>query len=250
MNFSTGKKLFLSHFLAIVLVSGSIGSYFYQNAIDSLLGSLQARLKYSAALLSTAVDPGDLDQIVSPADKALDSYKNGVTHLRELVASNPDIAFIYVMRRDAAGIHFVLDSDPDEPAEPGEAYKVPVRALIEGFNKPGSDRELFKDKWGTFMSGFAPLSGGGGRYVIGIDMRADEVANKLNALRTTGALSLVLSLFLAFLFSHVLSRSLVKRINALHRRCLEVDTSAGTASSQEGDELDQLAVTFGDMLNR
>jgi diguanylate cyclase (GGDEF)-like protein len=81
-------------------------------------------------------------------------------------------------------------------------------------------------------------------------MRADEVANKLNALRTTGALSLVLSLFLAFLFSHVLSRSLVKRINALHRRCLEVDTSAGTVASQEGDELDQLAVTFGDMLNR
>ncbi len=51
MNFSTGKKLFLSHFLAIVMVSGSIGTYFYQNAIDNLLESVQARLKYSAALL-------------------------------------------------------------------------------------------------------------------------------------------------------------------------------------------------------
>jgi len=250
MNFSTGKKLFLSHFLAIVLVSGSIGSYFYQSAIDNLLGSLQARLKYSAALLSTAVDPSQLSQIVSPADKALDSYKKGVAHLRELVASNPDIAFIYVMRRDGAAIRFVLDSDPDSPGEPGEVYAVPVPALLEGFSKPGSDRELFHDKWGTFMSGFAPLSGGGGRYVIGIDMRADEVANKLTALRATGVLSLVLSLFLAFLFSHFLSRSLVKRINALHRRCLEVNTSTGTAAGRQGDELDQLAVTFGDMLNR
>jgi diguanylate cyclase (GGDEF)-like protein len=94
MNFSTGKKLFLSHFLATILVSGSIGSYFYENAIDNLLGSLQARLKYSAALLSSAADPNELDQIISPADKSRESYKKGVAHLRELVASNPDIAFI------------------------------------------------------------------------------------------------------------------------------------------------------------
>jgi diguanylate cyclase (GGDEF)-like protein len=250
MNFSTGKKLFLSHFLAIVLVSGSIGSYFYQNAIDNLLGSLQSRLKYSAALLSTSVDASQLDQIVSPADKALDSYKKGVAHLRELVASNPDIAFIYVMRRDGKDIRFVLDSDPDTPGDPGEIYAVPVHALLEGFSKPGSDRELFNDKWGTFMSGFAPLNGGGGRYVIGIDMRADEVAHKLIALKTTGVLSLVFSLFLAFLFSHFLARSQVKRINALHQRCLEVDTSADAASGQKGDEIDQLTVTFGHMLNR
>jgi diguanylate cyclase (GGDEF)-like protein len=250
MNFSTGRKLFLSHFLAIVLVSGSIGSYFYQNAIDNLMGSLQARLKYSAALLSSAVDPSTLDPIVSPADKTRESYAKGVAHLRELVASNPDIAFVYVMRRDGGQIRFVLDSDPDTPAEPGELYAEQVPALLQGFSKPASDRELFTDKWGTFMSGFAPVNGGGGRYVIGIDMRADEVANKLTALRTSGVLSLGFSLLLAFLFSHFFSRSLVKRINALHQRCLEVDTEADTAVGQDGDELDQLTVTFGEMLKR
>lgn len=250
MNFSTGKKLFLSHFLAIVMVSGSIGTYFYQNAIDSLLDSVQARLKYSAALLGNSIAVGDLDLITSPADKTRESYKKGVAHLRELVKSNPDIAFIYVMRRDGADIRFVLDSDSDAPAEPGELYTVHVRALLEGFSKPGSDRELFTDKWGTFMSGFAPLSGGGGRYVLGIDMRADEVANKLNELQTTGALSFAFSLLLAFLFSHFLSRNLVQRINVLHRRCLEVDTSAGKSSRKKGDELDQLAVTFDEILTR
>jgi diguanylate cyclase (GGDEF)-like protein len=229
-------------------VSGSIGSYFYENAIDNLMGSLQARLKYSAALLSTAVDASGLDQIASPADKSREIYKDGVSHLRALVASNPDIAFIYVMRKDGEQIRFVLDSDPNTPADPGEVYAVPVHALLEGFTKAGSDRELFTDKWGTFMSGFAPLNGGGGRYVIGIDMRADEVANKLTALRTTGILSLGFSLFLAFLFSHFLAKSSVKRIHALHRRCVEVGTLTGVAHVQKGDELDQLTVTFGEML--
>lgn len=250
MNFSTGKKLFLSHFLAIVMVSGSIGTYFYQNAIDSLLDSVQARLKYSAALLGNSIDVSELDQITSPADKTRESYTKGVAHLRELVKSNPDIAFIYVMRRDGDNIRFVLDSDPDTPAEPGELYTVQVRALLEGFDKAGSDRELFTDRWGTFMSGFAPLSTGGGRYALGIDMRADEVANKLDELQTTGALSFAFSLLLAFLFSHFLSRNLVRRINALHRRCLDIDTTADASSSQNGDELDQLAATFGEMLNR
>ncbi len=250
MNFSTGKKLFLSHFLAIVMVSGSIGTYFYQNAIDSLLASVQTRLKYSAALLGNSVNANDLDQITSPADKTRAIYQKSIARLRELVESNPDIAFIYVMRRDGDAIRFVLDSDPDTPAEPGEAYTQPVPALLEGFSKPSVDRELVTDKWGAFMSGYAPLSGSGSRYVIGIDMRADEVANKLNELQVTGALSFAFSLLLAFLFSHFLSRSQVKRINALHRRCLEVDTSAGASVRPSGDELDQLTATFGDMLTR
>ena len=81
-------------------------------------------------------------------------------------------------------------------------------------------------------------------------MRADEVSNKLHELKITGTLSFAFSLLLAFLFSHFLSRSLVRRINALHRRCLEVGASTGEILSREGDELDQLAVTFGDMLTR
>jgi hypothetical protein len=31
-------KLFISHFLAVFLVSGSIGTYFYTSAMDSLIG--------------------------------------------------------------------------------------------------------------------------------------------------------------------------------------------------------------------
>jgi diguanylate cyclase (GGDEF)-like protein len=250
MTFSTRQKLFFSHFLAIVLVSGSIGSYFYNSAIESLLGSLQTRLQYSAALLSRSVQPGELDQIVASADKNSAVYQQGVALLRELAASNPDIAFIYVMRRDGEQVRFVLDSDPVAPAEPGELYEVNAPALLTGFSVPSCDQELIHDKWGTFMSGYAPISGSDGRYAIGIDMRADEVEQKLNNLRRTGVLSLLLSVLMALLFGHLLSRNFLKRIDALHQRCLTLSDADTGSPRSSGDELDQLTVTFDDMMGR
>lgn len=250
MTFSTRQKLFFSHFLAIVLVSGSIGSYFYNSAIESLVGSLQTRLQYSAALLGRSVQPQDLDQILSAADKTSPVYRQQTQLLRELVGSNPDIAFIYVLRRDGEQIRFVLDSDPVNPAEPGEIYDVAAPAMLSGFSVPSCDRELIRDKWGTFMSGYAPISGSDGRYAIGIDMRADEVEQKLNALRRTGVLSLLLSVVMALLFGHLLSRSFLKRIDALHQRCLELSKADASSPRSSGDELDQLTVTFDDMLAR
>jgi hypothetical protein len=56
-------KLFLSHFLAVLLVSGSIGTYFYKQATASLLESLRSRLRYTAGLLARTIDAGELAEI-------------------------------------------------------------------------------------------------------------------------------------------------------------------------------------------
>ena len=45
-------KLFISHVCAVLLVSGSIGSFFYLNALDNLQTGLKERLQSSAALIS------------------------------------------------------------------------------------------------------------------------------------------------------------------------------------------------------
>ena len=41
-------KLFMSHLLAVFLVSGSVGTFFYLRAMDNLVRSLKSRLKNSA----------------------------------------------------------------------------------------------------------------------------------------------------------------------------------------------------------
>ena len=99
MRFTIQTKLFLSHFAAIILVSGSVGSYFYHSAIENLMDALQSRLKNSASLISSSLQDAHLDQIREEKDVALPNYQHYVKQLRDYVKTNPDIAFIYVMRK-------------------------------------------------------------------------------------------------------------------------------------------------------
>jgi HAMP domain-containing protein len=246
-----GLKLFLSHFIAVVLVSGSVGSYFYFNAIGSLMQSLRSRLQNSAALLSQSIDARELDVILTPADVQREVYQRTLRNLRRLRRANPDIAFLYIMRRGADNlIRFVVDSDETEKqALPGRDYPDAPDRLVAGFNEAAVDQEPYRDEWGTFLSGYAPLRNGKGRYLVGVDMRADEVDRKLAQLRLTGLVSLLGSLLLALLFALYLSRGLTGRIRALIDRCRQIAVGRFDAKikMRTFDELDDLIAAFNSM---
>lgn len=247
------RKLFYSHFIAVVLVSGSIGTLFYKSATESLFGSLQARLKYSAALLGRTLDAGALEAIRSAADVSLPAYQEHLQLLRDLQHSNPDIAFIYVMRRDGDRTTFVLDSDTTErQALPGKAYTDDAPLLQKGFYDISADTEITRDEWGYFLSGYAPLKNGNGRYLLGIDMRADEVHRKFQAIRAAGVVSLLASFVLAYAFSRLLAARITRPITAFVTRAQEIAQGrlAGHVEVKTGDELDDLARGFNTMSQR
>jgi hypothetical protein len=246
-------KLFLSHFLAVFLVSGSIGTYFYLSAVESLMGSLQSRLKSGSALISEVLDATDLEEIRTPDDINHPSYVRYLKLLRNFKKTNPDIAFLYIMRLEGERSVFVVDSDETQAqALPGRPYEWKVPSLKEGFFKPTSDEKIYTDEWGSFMSGYAPIKNGAGRYLVGMDMRADEVKNKLHRLRMSGLLSLFASLILAVLFSHILSASFVRRIKTLAQDCRSFPSGVPVeaAPSEKGDELDGLSLDFKIMARR
>ncbi len=245
MQVSTHTKLFFSHLLAVVLVSGSIGTYFYASAIDNLRYSLQSRLLNSAAMLSEVFSAADLAPLRSEADTALPVYARLTERLRKLANTNPDIAFVYIMRKVGDQAVFVLDSDPAQPALPGEVYQQQLPALMRGFDRPSVDAQITTDKWGSFLSGYAPLHDGRGEYLIGLDMKADEVAGKMYQLKQAGVISLVVSLLLAVLFSGLLARHFNSRIHKLMKRCNEIARTQLRPSGvqRSGDELYRLGQT-------
>jgi diguanylate cyclase (GGDEF)-like protein len=251
MRLTIQTKLFLSHFAAIILVSGSVGSYFYHSAIESLMDALQSRLKNSASLISQGLETAKLDEILSEQDMALPRYWQYINQLRGYVKSNPDIAFIYVMRKVGEKVVFVLDSDTQEPAVPGEEYPHNIPTLMEGFLRSSVDHNITEDRWGFFLSGYAPIETGEDDYLVGIDMRADEVHGKFEQIRLTGILSLALSVILAMLFSRLLSHNLNRRIMELATRFAQIAPIEKMNGDQgNGDELDQLALSFDLMSQR
>jgi diguanylate cyclase (GGDEF)-like protein len=253
MHISIKTRYFMSHFLAVVLVSGSIGTYFYLSAVDSLMENLRGRLASTAALAAESVDLAGLETVREPGDTAQPGYVEGLAMLRRLRSTNPDIAYVYVMRRMGDAVSFVLDSDESQAqALPGRPYPDPPAALSAGFSGPSVDDKLYEDEWGVFMSGYAPLRGGQGAYLLGIDMRDAEVGRKLWRLRLSGLVSLSLSLGLAFVFATVLARRINRPLRLFMDACAAVaeDKAGARVDVRTGDELERLGVAINDMSMR
>lgn len=250
MRLSIKNKLFLSHFVAIILVSGSVGTYFYHTAADSLYDSLKARLMYSAALLSRTIDARSLESIHGKEDVSGPVYREKLQVLRDFLETNRDIAFIYLMRRKGDTVEFVIDSDPSpRQALPGQIYKAEVKNLRKGFTAFSVDDDIVRDQWGYFLSGYAPLKNGEGRYLVGIDMRADEVLSKFYQIRISGFFSLVISVVLAWFFSILLARRITRPLSRMADLAGKISEGHldGEVEAGSGDELSELADAFNRM---
>jgi diguanylate cyclase (GGDEF)-like protein len=244
------RRLFLSHFLAVLLVSGSIGSYFFLSAESSLTESIQSRLENTAALIAQTLDARDLHGIQGPPDRASPAYAANLRLIRNLARTNPDIAFVSVMRHRDGNLYFVLDSDESkDQAVPGREYKEHLPTLLRGFQRPSVDDRIAKDEWGWFMSGYAPVRNGNGEYLVGLDMRAEEFHHKLQAIRIAGILSLCLSVLFATVFSRMLATHFTKPMHMLIERCRAIahGDPHRTVDFHSGDELEQLVDAFNAM---
>lgn len=243
-------KLFVSHIIAVFLVSGSVGTFFYIRAMDNLMRSLKSRLQNSAAMVSQSIDARTLDTVQTEADIELASYRDALEKLRRIRRANADIAFLYIMRKTPDGPVFVVDSDETEAqALPGKLYEEANEQLVLGFVEAAVDDDLVQDEWGVFLSGYSPLLHGDGRYLVGIDMRADEVTNKLAELRLTGIISFLASVLLALTFALLLSRNLTRRIAtmALHCREIALGKFDKRIEGRTYDEFDDLADALNTM---
>jgi len=249
MTFSTYQKFFLSHLMVLLLFMLISGSYFYYSAQDSIMDSLRSRLSHSAALLSRTFNIQELDTFRNKEALATTTYQTNIQKIRSFSDTDQDIAFIYIMRREKNHAVFVLDSDPEQAAVPGEKYDAVLPELMAGFAQLSADREINQDKWGSFLSGYAPVYGSQGQYLVGIDMRADDVVNKLERLEKMAIFSLLACFVLAILFSMLLARHYIRRLKVLTQQCDDVFKREDEVLSiqPKGDELDTLSYAFQNM---
>jgi signal transduction histidine kinase len=212
-------------FLIIILII-----FTYTTVNKKLIQELRENLIVTAYLGSLQVNGDLIENIETQEDIYLPEYKEISDTLNKIKASSAKIKYVYIMRmtKDPNIVEFVVDANnyltvknPDEnnngiiekeemfslPGDLYEAFNMPE--LLKGFIKPTADYEIIQDKWGEWLSGYAPIKNSKGEFVamLGIDMSAEMVKAVLGGMQRAIFLSLVIILIIsAILYSLIYAK--------------------------------------------
>ena len=223
-----------------------IGVYFIESGKQLMEEQVRERLRSTAAIASLQFDPALIAAIHTKKDINTAQYRTVVHVLNQLRDNVPGIRYAYIMRKTKVPsiFEFVADADsftpvskldlnhngvldPDEaPGSPGDSYNASDSpALVDGFNGPTVDAAISKDKWGTFISAYAPIrsSNGDAIAVIGFDMDAQKFTALTQSIVSPVAFFLV-SIVSVFITAYVIVVIRRRRLDAMEE--LETERTA------------------------
>ncbi|MBN1944079.1 MAG: hypothetical protein JW797_00330 [Bradymonadales bacterium] len=166
--------------------------------------TVKDQLECLAASIADGIDPAELDAIRTEDDMATPEFQRVFQHIQLYAQSNPQIRYMYVMRKMPEGNwwEYVVDKDPydldlngngtidpdEEGTPPGEewdssSYPAMTEALENG--EPTSDDDfLLEGQWGMLLSGYARVGDRSdvGGYIVGVDSNNARLVHFRNGL--------------------------------------------------------------------
>ena len=144
------------------------------------------------------------EQNTSPAYQEIQGIYNGI------LRAKPKLAYLYAMRQQGDGIYFIVDTklaDPNIPtgeqvvATIMEKYDDAAPAVSKTFwsGKTQAQMVPYNDKWGTFISAYAPVFDSARHVVavVGVDMRAEDFYSVINRVWVATAIGILLAFAIA-----------------------------------------------------
>ncbi len=248
--------------ILVLCFSGAVSNFLiYRYSMKSQFNQLREKLMIIAQAVSMSLDTETLLRIpLSKEGENSPEYKAVGKKLLQIKEVAPSLAYIYVLKktRNDGILQFVIDVHPGAyktavaPAYPGEHYYgYSYPELMKGFAGPSADKIMVTDKWGVFLSGYAPIRDkeGNAIAILGIDMSADDVYQSQKEVRRRiiylFLAVLALSLFLGMLISARVAapiKKLVQGTRYISSGDLQYRVSVGGS-----DEIAELADSFNSM---
>ncbi|MCA0360056.1 MAG: EAL domain-containing protein [Armatimonadetes bacterium] len=169
--------------LLLFVLLGLFGWVSYDQSSKLLRRDVLNGLQTAAVSAASLID-GDKHQSIKPGVSLEDpTYVELNGRLDAYLKSRPDIVYVYSMIPSRAGISFVLDPTPlgdadgdgiEDKSLPFEVYDHDSERLREAMRQqiPVASLNAESDKWGTFVTGYAPIFDSKGSFVglVGVDM--------------------------------------------------------------------------------
>ena len=256
MNLSFKTKLIVV-FVVFSLCISMISLYLiYSMIIKSQMKDFRASLLMTAALGAELID-GDAHRQISLERSSINSsfYQHVKRKLKFIREANPNIRYIYTVTRDEEGrFFFVVDSTGLEHlfSYPGDRYEATFIDEIEkAFEEPWVNRELIKDSFGSYMTGFAPIKDAQGNTVaiLGLDMSGSTIEVTQNAVKQYLIAVFILCVFLSVFLGFFIASRLTDPINRLvaGTKCIAAGDLDCAVEVKSRDELGNLAKSFNHM---
>jgi len=171
-----------------------MGVAFYEVGVHHQVRALQSRLRTAAVTLSHQIRPEAVLALRVAGDRDTPEYRELIQLFENVAADEPQFVSIYVLRPTdradmlAFAADFVIPGRAS-PAAVGEEYdRRQAKSLDAAFERPTVEDEFTTDRWGTVLSGYAPIRDASGTAiaVVGIDVsEADVRALKRDVLLLT-----------------------------------------------------------------
>ncbi len=247
--------------LAIVLIilaalfAAVVSSILYINFKTELRNSLRHRLENITTLAGLQQDGDDLQKVQVEGDESFQKIREQNLKIRK---ADPELRFVYTMRKDAKGIYFVVDAGlPSETGYSpyGTRYEEPGPALVENFDSMTNtvlESDFYSDEYGTFLSGYTPIFNSIGQRVgvLGVDISANTILAQERAYLSRLLVIYLISLVLLIVGGIVSANYLAKPIIGLRDMANQIsrgDFNFRITDIPRTRELAELALDFNTM---
>lgn len=176
-------KLGIAFSTLAVLISALLTLALYLNVRSRLRQDIRERLRDVVGTAALTIDADAHATLTRRDQEDSPTYARLKLQLQQCRKRATDIRFAYTWRRNADGkLIFVVDAetDPNEISHIGEVYdsgEPDVLAKLATLDQVMVDDTPNSDKWGTWLSGYAPFYRSDGQMegILGMDIKASDV---------------------------------------------------------------------------
>lgn len=239
------RKIILNSVFSLTLISlATLGTFFCVSYVE-LKQRFELRVTSIASTAAILIDGQAHDRLRTRADENRAEYREIQKVLQDIKKVNPDISYIYTMRKLGTGgtgekWEFVVDTKTKDPFHIGDVYDATGQdAMKQAEAGVIAEDGLVTDQWGARLSGYAPIKNINGQIVgiVGLHIAADNFHDQERKLALWALAIFVFSLGLTFYTT-------VKRIKSFTKPLEEM--TAGVNIFRAGNYEHRVYIKTGD----
>lgn len=205
---------------------------------------LKDSAKSSIAESINAVDKDKIEKVLKDNSNKSKEYKEVLNSMIVFKAKKDIKNFYIFIKKDDKNVQFLFDASP-EPAEYMENYEI-QKEMSDAFegNIAVSDKP-YSDKWGTYVSGYAPIKSSSGQVIaiIGADEDISTFQNIKQLFFRIAVLEIIVATIISLLSVWLFSKKLKYNIGIIQNKLENMSKGnlQGNIELKTKDEIEEIA---------